>query len=98
MSNVKAAQQPLATFPNDVSISRSQFKGLESVVLENKLIRAEWISSYGAKMVSLTVKTGGGHELLYQTPLTKLVCARSSISTRCSTMTIGLVFKIAVAD
>lgn len=74
MSNDKAAQQVLATFPNDMNISQSQFKGLESVVLENKHLRAEWVPIYGGKMVSLIVKTSGDHELLYQTPLTKLVC------------------------
>jgi galactose mutarotase-like enzyme len=74
MNDVKTAQRAFEMFPNDVSISQSHFKGLESVVLENNCVRAEWIPSYGGKMVSLIAKSGGGHELLYQTPLTKLVC------------------------
>ncbi|MBM7035240.1 aldose epimerase family protein [Vibrio ulleungensis] len=57
-----------------VQFSVGHFKGLPTVVLENALIRAEWIPDYGAKMVSLVVKTTSEHELLYQTPLTKLVC------------------------
>lgn len=52
----------------------SEFKGLKSVVLENAGLRAEWIPSYGGKMVSLrTKKPPQVHELLYQSPLRSLI-------------------------
>ncbi|MDR9829346.1 hypothetical protein RCJ22_27530 [Vibrio sp. FNV 38] len=55
-----------------VKCSHGEFKGISSIVLENEIIRAEWLPSYGAKLVSLTIKSKPAQELLYQTPQEKL--------------------------
>ena len=40
-------------------LSRSDFKGIESIVLENEFLRAEFLPSYGSKLASLISKTTG---------------------------------------
>ncbi|MEL0637475.1 hypothetical protein V6259_11935 [Marinomonas sp. TI.3.20] len=50
------------------------FKGIDSIVLENDNLRLEWLPSYGAKLASLLLKSNNQqHELLYQSPLEKLI-------------------------
>jgi galactose mutarotase-like enzyme len=55
-----------------VKIYNSNFKGIDSIVMENSAVRAEWIPQYGAKMVSLRLQQVNNQELLYQSPLETL--------------------------
>ena len=49
---------------------RSRFKGLNSIVLENESIKAEWLPDYGSKLASLKTKllhlSDADNEILYQ--------------------------------
>jgi galactose mutarotase-like enzyme len=53
-------------------LSRSYFKGIESIVLENEFLRAEFLPSYGSKLASLISKKTG-KEFLFQSELKELV-------------------------
>ncbi|WP_394151289.1 hypothetical protein [Vibrio maritimus] len=49
------------------------YKGINSIVLENDQIRAEWLPSNGAKLASLITKTPQGNiELLFQSEQTEI--------------------------
>lgn len=48
-------------------ISRGEYKGISSIIMENHLIRLEWLPSYGAKLCSLQYKLPSDNiELLFQ--------------------------------
>ncbi|WP_415229650.1 hypothetical protein [Psychromonas sp.] len=48
-------------------ISTSVFKGIQSLILENHLLRLEWLPGYGGKLCSLQYKHSNGNiELLFQ--------------------------------
>lgn len=52
-------------------LSQSHYKGIKSIVLENDLIRAEFLPEYGSKLASLKSKKTG-KEFLFQSDLEKL--------------------------